>query len=73
MVPTLMQQDYLKIEERIFVFSNHTPEERYLILMQTQPELMKRVPFHQLARYIGITPESFSRIRKIIFQNDKSA
>lgn len=72
MVHTLMQQDYSKIEERLTALINYNPEERYLMLMQTQPELMNRVPLHQLASYIGVTPESFSRIRKRVFQNDKS-
>jgi len=39
-------------------------EERYLNLMKHRPELIQRVPQYQLASYLGITPESLSRIRK---------
>ena len=43
-----------------------TPENRYLNLLQTRPDLLQRVPQHQLASYLGVTPESLSRIRKRI-------
>lgn len=45
-------------------FKNSTPEQRYLSLLKTRPDLVKRVPQHQLASYLGITRESLSRIRK---------
>lgn len=43
-----------------------TPEERYLNLMEDRPELLNRVPQYQLASYLGVKPESLSRIRKRI-------
>jgi len=43
---------------------NATPEERYLHLMKTKPKLLQRVPQYQIASYIGVQPESLSRIRK---------
>ena len=43
-----------------------SPEERYLNLLKTRPDLLDRVPQYQLASYLGITPESLSRIRKRI-------
>lgn len=49
-------------------FKNSTPEERYLNLIQSRPELLQRVPQYQLASYLGITPESLSRIRKRVSQ-----
>lgn len=45
-------------------FKNSTPEQRYLGLLNTRPDLLQRVPLYQLANYIGVTPESLSRIRK---------
>jgi CRP-like cAMP-binding protein len=42
------------------------PEERYLNLLKNRPELLDRVPQYQLASYLGVTPESLSRIRKRI-------
>lgn len=43
-----------------------SPKERYLKLMHEEPEILQQVPLHQIASYLGITPESLSRIRKRI-------
>jgi len=45
-------------------FKNSNPEQRYLNLLHTRPDLLARVPLNQLASYLGIKPESLSRIRK---------
>lgn len=45
-------------------FKTSTAEERYIQLLQTRADLMNRVPQHQIASYLGVTPESLSRIRK---------
>jgi len=57
-----------KSQDRLTTFMLSTPEERYLNLLQTRPELLDRVPQYQLASYLGIKPESLSRIRKRIMQ-----
>ncbi|MCA6364348.1 MAG: Crp/Fnr family transcriptional regulator [Bacteroidetes bacterium] len=41
-----------------------TAEERYLMLMQKQPQVILRTPSKHIASFLGITPESMSRIRK---------
>jgi CRP-like cAMP-binding protein len=41
-----------------------TPETRYLELMKSNPSLFERVSLNQIASYLGIAPESLSRIRK---------
>ncbi len=40
------------------------PEERYLQLLKDRPDLMQRIPQYDIANYLGIRPESLSRIRK---------
>lgn len=50
-------------------FITHTPEQRYLNLLKDKPELIQRVPQYQIASYIGIKPESLSRIRKRLVSN----
>ena len=40
-----------------------TPMERYEDLINNHPEIIKRVPQHYIASYLGITPISLSRIR----------
>ncbi|MEO6286946.1 MAG: Crp/Fnr family transcriptional regulator [Dyadobacter sp.] len=45
-------------------FKTSSPKQRYLNLLKTRPELLQRVPQHQLASFLGMKPESLSRIRK---------
>ena len=49
-------------------FKNSTPEQRYLSLLKNRPDLLQRVPQHQIASYLGMTPQSLSRIRKRLAQ-----
>ena len=44
-------------------FKTASPEQRYLNLIESKSDLVNRVPQHQLASYLGITPQSLSRIR----------
>ena len=64
LVNTLMIQDFTSLQKRLSSMISQTPEERYLNLLNNQPELLQKVPLFHLAGYIGVTPESFSRIRK---------
>lgn len=41
-----------------------SPEEKYLKLAKEQPDLFQRIPLHYIASYLGIEPESLSRLRK---------
>ncbi len=47
-------------------FRNLSPEEHYLELRKYRPDLFRRVPQYHLASYLGIKPQSLSRIRKRI-------
>jgi len=40
-----------------------SPRERYYDLLKNQPEIIKRIPQHYIASFLGITPVSLSRIR----------
>ncbi len=62
-----------KSQDRFATFMISTPEERYLHLLKTRPELLDRVPQYQLASYLGVKPESLSRIRKRIMLNSTLA
>ncbi len=45
-------------------YASLRPEERYQKLIATRPDLAQRVPQYYLASYLGIAPETLSRIRK---------
>jgi CRP-like cAMP-binding protein len=53
-------------EDRTNSFITHTPEERYLKLLETGKEILQKVPQHYIANYLGITAVSLSRIRNRI-------
>lgn len=53
-------------------FKTSSPEQRYLNLLQKKPDLVQRVPQHQLASYLGIKPQSLSRLRARIFEKSKN-
>jgi len=44
-------------------FLVETATERYIAFRKRNPELAERVPLRYIATYLGITPESLSRIR----------
>ena len=50
--------------ERLRSFITDTPNERYLKLIERKKHLIQKIPLNILASYIGITPESLSRLRK---------
>lgn len=45
------------------------PEQRYLKLLEERPDLLNRIPQYQLASYLGIQPETLSRIRRRIVKS----
>lgn len=49
-------------------FKTSSPEQRYQNLLQNRPDLIQRIPQYQLASYLGITPQSLSRLRARIFE-----
>lgn len=53
-----------KMQDDMAKFITSSPEELYKDLVENQPNLLNRVPQHQIASYLGVKPETLSRIRK---------
>lgn len=53
-------------QEKFANYISRSPEERYLDILKNRADLLERVPQYQLASYLGVKPESLSRIRKRI-------
>ncbi|HXC03196.1 MAG TPA: Crp/Fnr family transcriptional regulator [Bacteroidia bacterium] len=60
----LIQNRQAASQRRIIHSMSSTAEERYLDFIKAFPSLTQRVPQHMIASYLGIAPESLSRIRK---------
>lgn len=59
----LSEKLYLKQQMDFDEFKTSSPEKRYLNLIKQRPDLIQRVPQNQIASFLGITPQSLSRMR----------
>ncbi|NVK64915.1 MAG: Crp/Fnr family transcriptional regulator [Flavobacteriales bacterium] len=61
----LAERNYLCILDRTLTMQTKTAKQKYLDFMETyDKKIVQRVPQHQIASFLGMTPESLSRIRK---------
>jgi len=65
----IAENAFLGVKARNNSFLNQTPEERYQALLKERPKVISRIPQHYIASYLGIKPESLSRIRKRMMDN----
>ncbi|MDD9265598.1 Crp/Fnr family transcriptional regulator [Paenibacillus sp. GCM10023248] len=64
MTRKMIEQNFARVQEEFAAFIASSPEDRFKGLIMKRPDLIDRVPHYQLASYLGMTPESFSRIKK---------
>jgi CRP/FNR family transcriptional regulator, anaerobic regulatory protein len=57
---------FFRFRDKLLSLYLDTPEERYRKLLQVEPELLQRIPQYYLASYLGIEPESLSRLKRRI-------
>lgn len=57
---------YLAMQRRLNSIFSSTLEERYGLFMKLYPHIAQRVPQHMIASYLGLTPETLSRVRRRI-------
>ena len=60
----LVEQTYLTALERIESLQYQSASDRYIDFLKQYPMLINTIPNHYIASYLGVTPESLSRIRK---------
>ncbi len=65
----LLAESQVKFENYFLL----SPQQRYVKLLETRPELCQRVPQYLLASYLGIKPQSLSRIRRKMVQNKQQS
>lgn len=64
----LIHNHIRNLQKRINFLLGATAEERYLDFIKIYPNILQRVPLWMVASYLGITPESLSRVRKNIIK-----
>ncbi|HKG68801.1 MAG TPA: hypothetical protein VKA92_08020, partial [Segetibacter sp.] len=57
---------YLAMQKRLTSIISSSLEERYANFTTLYPNIVQRVPQHMIASYMGLTPETLSRIRRRI-------
>ena len=62
----MAEKAFLGVQLRNEMLENFSAEERYLNLIKERPKVIERIPQHYIASYMGIHPESLSRIRRNI-------
>jgi CRP-like cAMP-binding protein len=62
----LTQNNMVAMQRRLTYTLSSTAEEKYLQLQAAYPNIVSRVPQHMIASYLGLTPETLSRVRKKI-------
>lgn len=65
-----LQNHIRQLQKRINLLLSATAEARYLDFIRLYPDLTLRVPQWMIASYLGITPESLSRVRKELAKNN---
>jgi len=60
----LYQNSLVTKEKRLMSNITHTAEQKYLQLLESNPEIVNRIPQNLVASYLGIAPETLSRIKK---------
>lgn len=65
LVRIIYENYYIRLEERYVNSQFKTATERYEDLLYNRPHILKRVPLGYISSYLGITPETLSRIRKM--------
>ncbi len=65
-----LQNHIRHLQKRIALLLSATAEKRYLEFIRLYPDLTLRVPQWMIASYLGITPESLSRVRKELAKNN---
>jgi|SRR4030095_13496633 len=66
----LFQDAYVALQRRVSITIGLSAEERYQRLLNQYHSFINRVPLHLIASYLGVSPETLSRIRKQIVQSN---
>ena len=62
-VNKMLKKNVLVLQERIHLSLSLSTEEKYSNFISKYPSIINRVPLHMVASYLGVSPETLSRVR----------
>lgn len=60
----LIEKRFIELAGQLYSNYLHNSEQRYLHFVKTYPDLLQRIPQYHISSFVGIKPQSLSRIRK---------
>ncbi|HLX93790.1 MAG TPA: Crp/Fnr family transcriptional regulator [Puia sp.] len=67
-----IENSHFAMLKRLALMQSASPEEKYKAVLEQYPQLFQRIPLHYIASYLGIQPESLSRLRKRLCQKKEN-
>jgi CRP-like cAMP-binding protein len=64
----LVQRALGVLQQRLYSSVSQTAEERYRAFTEKYPQIVQRVPQHQIARYLGVSPEFLSKVKSSLYK-----
>lgn len=64
----LVQRSLSVLQQRFYASISQTAEERYRDFIERYPAVVQRIPQHQIARYIGVSPEFLSKVKSNMYR-----
>ncbi len=68
----LLQNHLITTPRRVLRSMSQTAEQKYLAFVDQYPDCVQRVPQHMIASFLGIAPETLSRLRRSALRRPKS-
>jgi cAMP-binding proteins - catabolite gene activator and regulatory subunit of cAMP-dependent protein kinases len=66
----LYQNSLATKDNRLISANTHTAEEKYAMFLETYPSISQRLPQNLIASYLGLSPETISRIKRRIIETN---
>lgn len=60
----VIEKRFIELAKQLYSIYLHNSEQRYLHFVKTYPDLLQRIPQYYIASFVGVKPQSLSRIRK---------
>lgn len=67
----MMQQNFLLRVKKEKDLLTKSAEERYTELFEKRPEIIQQIPDVKIAKYMGIHPQSLSRLKRLFFESKR--